>query len=128
LGVQQEDALVISEREVVRAMLAQAIAEARARGAQRITELHLELYDPSPTTERSLRNLVAELGQNTLAEGAQVVTFSAPSRFICWNCCGLRFESEDSEAICPNCGHEGMLIPVEVTFALEHIEIAALAD
>jgi Zn finger protein HypA/HybF involved in hydrogenase expression len=51
------------------------------------------------------------------------VTFLAPSRFICWNCCGLRFESENLDAMCPNCGDLGMLIPVEVTFALDHIEV-----
>lgn len=57
------------------------------------------------------REEVRAMLEQALAEGVQVVTFLAPSRFICWNCCGLRFESEDSEAICPNCGELGMLIP-----------------
>lgn len=38
-----------------------------------------------------------------------------------WNCCGLRFEGTDS--VCPNCGHEGVVVPIEVIFALSHIEI-----
>lgn len=114
---------MIADREVVRAMLEQAIAEARARGGQRIRELHLELFDPSPEVERSLRDLVAELSENTPARDARLVTFPAPSRFICWNCCGLRFESENADATCPNCGELGMLIPAEVTFALDHVEI-----
>jgi Zn finger protein HypA/HybF involved in hydrogenase expression len=117
------DRAELSQPEVVRAMLQQALAEARARSAARITELHLELFDSSPERECSIRSLVAELSVDTLAEGADVVTFPAPSRFICWNCCGLRFESENPEAVCPNCGDLGMLIPVEVTFALARVEI-----
>jgi Zn finger protein HypA/HybF involved in hydrogenase expression len=105
-------------------MLAQALAEAQAQHARRITELHLELFDPSPEAEQALRDLVAELSANTLAADAQTVTFLAPTRFICWNCCGLRFESQASEAICHNCGELGMLIPPDVTFAFEHVEVA----
>jgi Zn finger protein HypA/HybF involved in hydrogenase expression len=104
-------------------MLHQALAEAHSCGARRITELHLELFDPSYETEQALRGMLTELSANTLAEGALVVTFLTPSRFICWNCCGLRFESDSPEAVCPNCGELGMLIPVEVTFALDHIEV-----
>ena len=114
---------MISQREEVRAMLNQALAEAHSHGANRIAELHLELFDPSHETEQALRDMVAELSVNTLAEGARVVTFLTPSRFICWNCCGLRFDSDSTEAVCPNCGELGMLIPVEVTFALDHIEL-----
>ena len=115
--------MIPDDREIVRAMLKQALAEAEGRGAERLTELHLELFDPAPETERALRALVAELSAGTLAQGARVITFSAPSRFICWNCCGLRFGSEDEEAVCPNCGHIGMMIPMDVAFALDHIEI-----
>jgi Zn finger protein HypA/HybF involved in hydrogenase expression len=114
----------ISEYEMVRAMLNQALAEARSRSASRITELHLVLYDTSQEAEASLREALHELSANTPAEGAQVVFQPAPSRFICWNCCGLRFESDDPEAVCPNCGHEGMLVPADIAFALDHIEVA----
>lgn len=105
-------------------MLKQALAEAEGRGAERITEIHLELFDASSETEKALRSLVAELSVDTPAQDAQVVTFLAPTRFICWNCCGLRFQSEDPNALCPNCGHLGMLIPIDVRFALDHVEIA----
>ncbi|HEC33209.1 MAG TPA: hypothetical protein ENI37_00630, partial [Chloroflexi bacterium] len=86
---------MVSEYEMVRAMLDQALAEARTHGASRITALHLVLYDSSPETEASLRRALSELSANTLAENAQVIVRLAPSRFICWNCCGLRFESDD---------------------------------
>ena len=115
---------MIPDTEIVRAMLNQALAEARSRGANRITELYLVMYDSSQETERALRKILGELGSNTPAENAEVITRPAPSRFICWNCCGLRFESDDPEALCPNCGQTGLLIPTDVTFALDHIEIA----
>ena len=115
---------MIPDREEVRAMLQQALAEAHAQGPGRIERLHLELFDADLQIEEVLKDLVADLSRGTPAEGAQVVTFLAPSRFICWNCCGLRFESEDPEAICPNCGELGMLIPPEVTFALDRVEVA----
>lgn len=115
---------MIPDTEIVRAMLNQALAEARSRGANRITELHLVMYDSPPETEGALRETLDDLSSNTPAENAQVVIHPAPSRFICWNCCGLRFESDDPEAVCPNCGHVGFLVPADVAFALDHIEIA----
>lgn len=116
--------VVVPDQEEVRAMLQQALAEAQAKGAGRIARLHLELFDAAPRVEQVLRDLVADVSRGTPAEGAQVVTFLAPSRFICWNCCGLRFESDGPEAICPNCGDLGMLIPSDVTFALARVEAA----
>ena len=114
---------VVPEREMVRAMLQQALAEGRSRGAGRVTCLHLVVYAGLAGMEARLRQLVHELSLGTPAQGAQVVLRRAPSRFICWNCCGLRFQSEDAEAVCPNCGHEALRIPAEVTFALERVEL-----
>jgi Zn finger protein HypA/HybF involved in hydrogenase expression len=113
------------DREVVRAMLDQALAEARSREAHAITALHLVLYDASPETERALRHAVDELSVSTSAENARIVVRRAPSNFICWNCCGLRFQSDDPNAICPNCGESGLLLPPDVIFALECIEVVS---
>jgi Zn finger protein HypA/HybF involved in hydrogenase expression len=104
-------------------MLGQALAEAEAQHARRLTEVHLELFDPHPETARALCDLVVELSADTIAAGVRVVTFRAASRFICWNCCGLRFNSGADEAMCPNCGQLGMLIPADVTFALDHVQV-----
>jgi Zn finger protein HypA/HybF involved in hydrogenase expression len=115
---------MISERERARALLDQALAEARSHSASRITALHFVTYGASQETEASLRSIVQELSANTLAEGAQIITWKGPNRFICWNCCALRFESEEEEAICPNCGHMAARIPTDITFALDRIEVA----
>lgn len=114
---------MIPDPEVVQAMLDQALAEARSRCASRITELHLVMYDSSQKTAAALRKILAELSVNTPAEHAQLILHPAPGRFICWNCCGLRYESEDPEGVCPNCGQAGLLIPADIAFALERIEV-----
>lgn len=105
-------------------MLAQALSEAEAQHARRLTELHLELFDSDPEAERALRDLVVDLSAGTIAACAEIVTFLAPTHFICWNCCGLRFDGMGDEAICPNCGEMGMLIPSDVIFALARVKVA----
>lgn len=115
---------MISERERVQALLNQALAEARSHGASRITALHFIAYGPFRETEARLRSILQELTVHTLAEGAQIVIHAGPNRFVCWNCCALRFESEEEVAVCPNCGHTATPIPREITCALDHIEIA----
>ena len=73
---------MIPNREQVRAMLGQALSEAQRKHAMRLTELHLELFDPHPETARALRDLVAELSAGTIATGVQVVAFRAASRLF----------------------------------------------
>jgi Zn finger protein HypA/HybF involved in hydrogenase expression len=111
-----------AEVEKVRAMVAQALAEAKTRGAPRVTALHLTIYDHSAETLKALQEAMAIVCAGTPAEGARLVTRPAPSRYICWNCCGLRYESTEEDAICPNCGGMGFIIPPEITFALDRVE------
>lgn len=105
-------------------MLEQALAEARTCGAARITALHLTMYDRSAEALQEVQEALAALTPGTLAQDAALVTTQAPSRFICWDCCGLRYESSDEYGMCPNCGGAGILVPPDITFALDHIEVA----
>ena len=107
--------------EPVRAMLAQAFAEARARGVEHIAALHLTMYDRSPEALEAVRGALEVLTPGTPAENTELYTRPAASQFICWNCCGLRFEADTEEAICPNCGSEGLVVPPDITFALERV-------
>jgi Zn finger protein HypA/HybF involved in hydrogenase expression len=113
---------MISERERARALLDQALAEARSQGAGRITALHFVVYGSFQETEARLRGILEELSRSTPAEGAQVVVRAGPNKFLCWNCCALRFESHEERPACPNCGHTATLIPVDITFALDYTE------
>ncbi len=105
-------------------MLGQAVGEAQKLGAARITALHLVMYDHSLDALRAVRHSLDKLCPGTLAEGAVLVPTPARSSFICWNCCGLRYEGDDENAVCANCGSVGMLIPPEIIFSLDHIETA----
>jgi Zn finger protein HypA/HybF involved in hydrogenase expression len=112
------------ETERVRAMVQQALAEARTRGAARVTALHLVMYDRSPEALQQVREALALVEPGTPAQDARLVVTFASGRFICWDCCGLRYESSDEYGMCPNCGGEGIQVPPEITFALDHIEVA----
>ena len=81
------------EVERVRAMVGQALAEARTRSAARVMALHLVMYDDSPQALEDVRQALAVVTPGTLAQAATLVTTFAPSRFICWDCCGLRYEA-----------------------------------
>ncbi len=109
--------------ESVRAMLAQALAEARTRGAERVVALHLIMYDRSYEALETLHTALGTFTLGTPAENAKLYTRPAPSQFICWNCCGLRFEANEEEAVCPNCGSPGLIVPKDVIFALEGVDI-----
>jgi Zn finger protein HypA/HybF involved in hydrogenase expression len=107
--------------ERMRAIIAQALAEADQKNGFRLASVHLIIYGELPETE--IVSLYHEASQGTLADGAELHIEQAGSRYICWNCCGLRFESSDG--MCPNCGELALEVPEEIAFALRRIELAA---
>ena len=110
------------EVERIKAMVNQALAEARTQGAKRVTALHLTMFDHNEDVLPAVQKTLTLVSVGTLAEGARLITRPAPSRYICWNCCGLRFESMEYDAMCPNCGSIGSILPPEITFALDRVE------
>ena len=106
--------------ERARAMISAALAQSSIEGHGGISALHLTVYPTSATPLDSIREAIDEARRGTAAERAQLHFQEAPTRYICWNCCGLRFEGKDG--ICPNCGGEALTIPEEILFALDRIE------
>lgn len=113
-------------RERARAMIAAAVAEAQANGRRAIAALHVTLYTAPDSPTDAIRDAIDAARVGTPAAGAQLHFIQAPARYICWNCCGLRFEGRDG--ICPNCESEALLVPEEILFALDRVELAALHD
>ncbi|HEC21608.1 MAG TPA: hydrogenase maturation nickel metallochaperone HypA [Chloroflexi bacterium] len=107
--------------ERMKAIVAQAIAEAEChhRGV-RLATVHLIVY--GETAEEALRRLFEKASRGSPAEGARLIIERATSRYICWNCCGLRFESGDG--VCPNCGELALEVPPDISFALQRVEVA----
>jgi Zn finger protein HypA/HybF involved in hydrogenase expression len=112
-----------NHRERMRALIAQAVAEAGQDGQSALVAIHLVAYGSLPQAE--IERLFAEASRGTPAERAALCIERAGSRFICWNCCGLRFESADG--MCPNCGELALEVPEEIAFALRRVDRAALS-
>ncbi|MGF1507047.1 MAG: hydrogenase/urease maturation nickel metallochaperone HypA [Anaerolineae bacterium] len=102
--------------ERIKAIVEQAIAEA-AQQQRTPAEIHLIVY--GGTDDDMVREQVAQAAQGTPAEKAVLVLEHAGSRYICWNCCGLRCESD--EGVCPNCGDAAFKIPEEIAVALRRV-------
>jgi len=105
--------------ERMRAIVAQAIAEAEYSRHAPLSEVHLVVY--GDINDEQVRALFAEACQGTAAEGVRLVTKHAGSRYICWSCCGLRFESSDG--MCPNCGELSLEVPEEIVFGLRQVKV-----
>ncbi len=104
----------------IRAIISQAVAEAESQRMARVRRVYLVLYEPDPALADALRISFQWASRGTPVEGAELIFRQADSRFICWNCCGLRFEAPDG--VCPNCGETGIQIPAELAFGLERVE------
>ena len=110
-----------NQLERMKAIVAQAIAEARAaESGSQISAIHLVVYGGMDDTQT--HNLFAQASTGTEAEGTSIVIEHAGSRYICWNCCGLRFEGKGG--VCPNCGQMALEVPEEIAFALRKVEVA----
>ncbi len=63
--------------------------------------------------------LFERLSAGTGAEGVTLKVRIGGTQYICWNCCGLRFEAEDG--VCPNCGETAVILPDEVAFGVRDV-------
>lgn len=106
--------------ERMRALIDQALAELRRQGeTARLGGLRLLAYGETDPNE--LQSLYTEAAAGTPAEGVPITIEQAGSRYICWNCCGLRFDSHDGT--CPNCGGAAFEIPSEIRFSLRKVDV-----
>jgi Zn finger protein HypA/HybF involved in hydrogenase expression len=103
-----------------RALINQAVAEAAAQGKPDIRALYFMMYPAEDVTLDMIRDAIETMRQATPAGRAELHFTPRPGRYVCWNCCGLRYEAIDG--VCPNCLHEGLVIPMEMVVALERIE------
>lgn len=106
----------------MRAIVAQAVAEATTTGGEsaRLNSISLIVY--GSVDDATTHQLFKHAAADTPAAGAEVLIQRVGSRYICWNCCGLRFESSDG--LCPNCGEDALEIPDEIAFGLGPVGLA----
>jgi Zn finger protein HypA/HybF involved in hydrogenase expression len=104
-----------------RALINQAVAEAAAQGQTSVHALYFVLYPAEDLTLDMVRAAIETMRLATPAGEAELHFTQRPGRYICWNCCGLRYEAIDG--VCPNCLHEGLIVPPDMVVALEKIEV-----
>jgi Zn finger protein HypA/HybF involved in hydrogenase expression len=104
-----------------RALINQAVAEAAAQDKSEIRALYFVTYPADDVTPDMIHTAIETMRQATPAGHAELHFTPKPGRYVCWNCCGLRYEAVDG--VCPNCLHEGLIIPMEMVVALERIEV-----
>ena len=105
--------------ERANAMIAEAVARSQSTA---IAALHLTIYLTPESSLDAIRAAIDAARRGTAAEQADLCFHEAPARYICWNCCGLRFAGWGG--ICPNCGGEALIVPEEIVFALSQVEAA----
>ena len=106
----------------MKAIVEQAVAECKTMNRQHPCtgmDIHLIVY--GGISEAEARELFETASKGTPAEDAKLTIELSGTRYICWNCCGLRFESSDG--VCPNCGDEALKVPDEIAFALRSVEM-----
>ena len=104
-----------------RALINQAVAEATAQGKSSIRALYFVIYPDDDILPDVIHAAIETMRLATPAGEAELHFTQRPGRYVCWNCCGLRYEAVNG--VCPNCGHEGLIIPPEMVVALDHIEV-----
>lgn len=100
----------------MRAIVQQVVAELERmnlEGGQ--AAARLVVYG-SAIDDQQARALFEQLSAGTRAAGIDLKVRRGATRYICYNCCGLRFESEDGD--CPNCGESAVELPDEVAFGM----------
>jgi len=102
-------------------ILEQAVAQAHAAEAARITDLHLVMGEHSAVTEEAVRFYWQALCPNTPADGARLHFRSVPAAWMCVDC-GHQQAAYPNEQ-CPTCGGGRLRQTAGQEFYLEAIDI-----
>jgi len=118
------------ELGITQQMLEQALAQAQAAGAERITGLNLALGALSDITPDSVQFYFDMLSPGTPAAGAQL-SFRQVQPVMRCRQCGTEFAwtaegqlpSDESDGYCPNCGSDRYDLIHGREFYLESIDV-----
>lgn len=97
-------------------------AEARQRGAQRVTAINLVLGERAGIDD-SLLFYFDQLTPETLVEGAKLNIRRTKMRFLCQKCGDYEPAPARGDFGCPNCGTVGQLEDDASDLLIESIEI-----
>ncbi len=96
--------------------------QARQHGAQKVTDVWLEMGALSCIEESALRFCFESVCRQTIAQGCQLHIVVRPARAWCWECSQV-VEVERHGAGCPQCGSYRLRIDQGDTLQLKQLSI-----
>ncbi|RJT28067.1 hydrogenase maturation nickel metallochaperone HypA [Buttiauxella izardii] len=96
--------------------------QAKQHGAQRVTQVWLELGALACIEEQALRFGFASATRGTLAENSELRLSHLPARAWCWDC-SQSVEIEQHASPCPQCGGHKLHIENGDSLRIKQLEI-----
>ncbi len=110
------------ELSVTQNLLAVVLEHATRAGAQRVTRIDLRIGALTGIVDDSIQFYFDFTSRGTLAEGAQLAFTHVAARFRCRQC-GVEFEPEERDWLCPGCGATGGDVVAGREFTVDSIEV-----
>ena len=110
------------ELYATQAILDKALSKAAEEGASRITDVRIVVGDISTYSEDSVQFYWDEISKDTPAAGATLHFRRVPAELQCM-ACFTKYNPQDEEILCPNCGSSGAKILAGEEFYLEALDV-----
>lgn len=107
---------------ITKNILKTVIDEAEKAGAKRVLEIYLTIGELSSFEKGSIEMYFDILSENTIANGAKIITRKKPVEFHCRKC-DLDYLIDHVSYSCPICGETGKYNGSGKEFLIESIEI-----
>ncbi len=111
------------ERSLVKALLDQAVALARADAAHRVIEVRVRVGPLAGVEPPLLRRAFADLANGALFDGTQLVVSEVPLQAHC-RACDAQFNIVDFHFLCAKCGSRDIDTTDGDAVILESVEFA----
>jgi hydrogenase nickel incorporation protein HypA/HybF len=110
------------ELPVTESILEIALRHAEGAGAQQITDLYLVIGQLSSILDEAVQFYWDIISKGTPAEGAKMHFRRVSAEFVCQTC-NRRYNPEEDDLACPECGSADVRVVAGEEFFLEAIEV-----
>ncbi len=110
------------ELYATQAILDKVLTKAAEQNAKRITDVYLVLGEISSYKEDPVRFYWDEISRGTLAQESTLHFRRLPAEMQCM-ACFHKYQPQDDEILCPNCGSNGAKILQGEEFYLEALDV-----
>lgn len=110
------------ELYATQAILEKAIQKAGEEKAKRITNLYLVVGEISTYSDESVQFYWDQICKDTIAENAKLHFRHVQAELQCM-ACFTKYQPEEGEIVCPNCGSAGAKIVAGEEFFMEALDV-----